>query len=278
MRCYLQRGKIVHRKNTEQFSEVRQVKKKICLLLCVLIASLSFAGCSGKESTVKYDKEALKQYSEIIIASFSEYGTDMYDVLETSSDFYLEYTMMSTGLPVEGENFLGMVAAWEAAIDECGDYVGHGAFEVEVKNDGAVVTTTAEFEEREAEISFAFNENSYMESMDVSAKYNVGEILTKAGLNTVLGMGVVFAVLIFLAFLIAGLKYIPVLLKLFEKKEETVAVEETPVAAATEPVEELSDDLELVAVITAAIAAQEGTSTDGFVVRSIRRRPSNNWN
>ena len=41
--------------------------------------------------------------------------------------------------------------------------------------------------------------------------------------------------------------------------------------------EEMTDDLELIAVITAAIAAGEGTSTDGFVVRSIRRRTSNNW-
>ena len=36
--------------------------------------------------------------------------------------------------------------------------------------------------------------------------------------------------------------------------------------------EQLTDDTELVAVIAAAIAAYEGTSTDGFVVRSIRRR------
>ena len=37
--------------------------------------------------------------------------------------------------------------------------------------------------------------------------------------------------------------------------------------------EEQSDDLELVAVIAAAIAASEGAaSTDGYVVRSIRRR------
>ena len=31
------------------------------------------------------------------------------------------------------------------------------------------------------------------------------------------------------------------------------------------------DDLELIAVITAAIAASENTSTDGLVVRSIRK-------
>ena len=56
-----------------------------------------------------------------------------------------------------------------------------------------------------------------------------------------------------------------------------------PAAAPAPVVEEVvtvdeTDDLELIAVITAAIAAQEGTSTDGFVVRSIRRRPSNKWN
>ena len=44
------------------------------------------------------------------------------------------------------------------------------------------------------------------------------------------------------------------------------------------PVEEdLTDDLELVAVITAAIAASENTSADGLVVRSIRRAPGNKW-
>ena len=38
-----------------------------------------------------------------------------------------------------------------------------------------------------------------------------------------------------------------------------------------------ADDLQLIAVITAAIAAAEGTSTDGFVVRSIKRRSNNKW-
>jgi predicted house-cleaning noncanonical NTP pyrophosphatase (MazG superfamily) len=53
-----------------------------------------------------------------------------------------------------------------------------------------------------------------------------------------------------------------------------VAVEE---AAQEEETEELSDDLELVAVITAAIAASEGTSADGLVVRSIKRARNSQW-
>ena len=60
-----------------------------------------------------------------------------------------------------------------------------------------------------------------------------------------------------------------------EKEAALRAVEnpvETVVAPAETVEEQLTDDTELVAVIAAAIAAYEGTSTDGFVVRSIRRR------
>ena len=65
------------------------------------------------------------------------------------------------------------------------------------------------------------------------------------------------------------------------RKKPQAAVKEA--AAATEEAKEEApasgetEDLELIAVISAAIAAAEGTSEDGFVVRSIRRRPSNNW-
>lgn len=48
-------------------------------------------------------------------------------------------------------------------------------------------------------------------------------------------------------------------------------------APAAEEEEELVDNLELVAVITAAIAASEGSSPSGLVVRSIRRAPAGKW-
>ena len=118
-----------------------------------------------------------------------------------------------------------------------------------------------------------------MESMDVSAHYSTGEILKKAGLNTVLGMGTVFVVLIFISFIIYLLGYIPKLQeKLANKDKKVEEKKEAPVQAAPAPAAAAEDDAELVAVIAAAIAAAEGTSTDGFVVRSIKRRKSNRWN
>ena len=55
-------------------------------------------------------------------------------------------------------------------------------------------------------------------------------------------------------------------------KEDKLKALDNAVAQIIEN-EEQSDNLELVAVIAAAIAASEGAaSTDGYVVRSIRRR------
>jgi len=256
------------------------VKKRLSLLLCALMMILSLVGCSAKsDEGAEYNTAQMQEMSEFIITTFASMSSEDFAQFEALSDYQLNYTMMQSGLMIDGQDFLGLIASWEAAEVECGEYLGHGEYEVEVKSDSIVLSTLAQYEEREAVISFSFNEKAFMESMDVSAKFSTGEILTKAGLNTLLGMGTVFAVLIFLAFLISLLKYIPMLLDKLSKKPEAPVKEEPKTSpVVSEPVAEETDDLELIAVITAAIAAQEGTSTDGFVVRSIRRRPSNHWN
>ena len=96
-----------------------------------------------------------------------------------------------------------------------------------------------------------------------------------------LGMGTVFVVLIFISLIISLFRFIPAIENAFkrkpaaEMKKESVPAKEP---AAKEAQVSETDDTELIAVISAAIAAAEGTSTDGFIVRSIRRRPSNKWN
>ena len=60
--------------------------------------------------------------------------------------------------------------------------------------------------------------------------------------------------------------------KLVLKSMEGIKLNEGRYSKEDSLVDFMSDDTELVAVIAAAIAAYEGTSTDGFVVRSIRRR------
>ena len=253
------------------------MKKKISVLVFVIMAALCFTGCSAKKNEAEVDVATMQETAEVIISSFAAMADADFEQYMDLSEYQLNYVMMNSGLRIEAESFLAMIKSWQAGEDECGAYVSHGEYKVDVKGDEIVVSTEAEYEDRKATLSFTFSEDSYLESMDVSAKFGIGEILTKAGLNTLLGMGTVFAVLIFLAFLISLMQYIPVLMELFEKKNKKVEVKEVAQTEAVVETEEMTDDLELIAVITAAIAAQEGTSTDGFVVRSIRRRTSNNW-
>ncbi|MFR5602200.1 MAG: OadG family protein [Lachnospiraceae bacterium] len=92
-------------------------------------------------------------------------------------------------------------------------------------------------------------------------------------------MGTVFLVLIFISLIIGSLKYVNAA-GANTKPEAAPAAAPAPVAAApvaAVPANNLMNDLELVAVITAAIAASTGTSADGLVVRSIKRKSGSTW-
>lgn len=110
---------------------------------------------------------------------------------------------------------------------------------------------------------------------------SMAETLSKAGINTIICVSVVFCVLIFISLVISLFQFIPkaeaAIANRKAKKAEEKVIGEKAIEAAVSQIEAneteaLTDDLELVAVIAAAIAASNGaTSTDGFVVRSIRK-------
>lgn len=104
------------------------------------------------------------------------------------------------------------------------------------------------------------------------------QLFTTALLNTLIGMGTVFIVLIFISLIISFFKFVPEIEKKLKKREEKkdpkVSEEVPQIIRDVEEEEELVGDEELVAVITAAIMAYHaGTSSskDRLVVRSIRR-------
>lgn len=255
------------------------MKKRLSILGIVLVLVLSLAGCGSKSAEVVYDQQAMEQYADAIIMNFSNMQEEGLDSFHDMSDLQLNLMLMQSGLPVEGEEFLSMVDAWKAGVKECGEFLGHGEYELEETNEGATLSTAIECADRTGTIEFVFDKKMNMESITINADYALNEILTKAGLNTLLGMGTVFVVLIFISFIISLFKYIPAIEAKFKKKktQDTPAPKAAPVAVPAEEVS-VSDDSELVAAIAAAIAAYEGTSTDGFVVRSIKRRKSNKWN
>ena len=95
------------------------------------------------------------------------------------------------------------------------------------------------------------------------------ELIGQGLAYTVMGICIVFLILIIIMFVIKAMA----LFSAPEKKEE--AVPAPIVEAAAEPEE---DSLELIAVITAAVAAAMGTSTASIQVRSYKKLDGGAWN
>lgn len=257
------------------------MKKKISLVVAVLVLVLGLAGC-GNTKTVSYDKDTLSQSCDSVF-SIIESGSITSDQITDMSDWNQGYLMAQfesqTGVKMEADSFATALEGWKASLEECGDYESHEDYEFKATSTGVTVTAPATFSDRTADLEFVFDENMTLDSFTVNAHYGMSEILEKAGLNTLLGMGTVFVMLIFMSFIISLIKYVPALLNGTSKKKKEEAPKAAPAPAPAAAVEEEEvDDTELIAVIAAAIAAAEGTSTDGFVVRSIKRRKSNKWN
>ena len=184
------------------------MKKKISLLGLILILVFSFSGCGKSDDTVEYDQEQLEQYADFIVQNFSMMGEADFQNFSDMSDLELEMTLLQAGVPVTGENFLTMMGAWDAGEQECGEFVGlKDGYTMETTNEGALLTVEGDFAERDGALEFAFDKKGNIESLTIGAHYSTAEILKKAGLNTILGMGTVFVVLIFISFIISLFKF-----------------------------------------------------------------------
>ncbi len=183
--------------------------------------------------------------------------------------------------------------------------------------DNYTCTVYAEYANRNLEFKIYYTYDSATQglmptAMSFTPEYTLGEKIQKAFMNMVMGMGLVFVILIFLSLLISCFRFISVAQGRFKKEEsripegtgasvahaDTAVVRRSsapkPAAAqpdispdevlipgkdiAEEPIMgEVPDDLELVAVIAAAIAASENIPADGLRVRSIRRVSGSKW-
>lgn len=236
-------------------------KKMSSFLTAVLCAaSLTMAGATVVCAEEEID-EAVKTQLLMTAEGLTE---TIIPLSDEQIDSYME----------SGDEFtMGAMEAWEGSKEEVGEKSEKqddaGKTEVEFVDDQYTVTVPVLFEKADANFVYVFDKNGMPMSMSVDVKYPMGVTLQRAGLNTLMGIGTVFIMLIFLSFIIYLFKFVPVLFG--EKKEKKEEAKAPAAVVAAAPVQEETDDTELIAVISAAIAASEGTTTDGFVVRSIRK-------
>lgn len=115
----------------------------------------------------------------------------------------------------------------------------------------------------------------YSESLLTGRGVTLGEALAAGGETTVIGLAIVFAVLIILMIVLMLFKLI------FYRKPKTqsAAPKQEVSSDKAVPAEEV-DEGELIAVLTAAVAASLNTSTYNLRIKSYRRTDNNMpaWN
>lgn len=174
--------------------------------------------------------------------------------------------------------------SWKNTLRETGYLEGIAQVDIFRAEGGYIAHVHAAAQKRELEISVQFDQKSMeIRSISFNPVYSLKENLKRAAMNTALGMGTVFIVLIMISLLIGGFRYINRIENRLRYEKPQKEGEAKPEGEAlgiagteqTKDEEEIDPnwELELVAVLTAAIAAYTGESTEGLRVKSIRREP-----
>ena len=242
--------------------------KKLLAILGVITCMVGLCACGQEETADTSAYEGLLATCESMIDAMGE-------IVEMGPAAVEQYTVD----PV----FYAGLQSLQSAMEDIGEFQGTNGSTVSEKKDEVIVEVNIIGSKHNAVAEFVLSDTLVeCYSITTNVTYSFGELMTKAFLNTVIGMGTVFVVLIFISLIISCFGLFS---KVGGKKQEKVSETTSEKVAAADPVvaqiaekEELAGDTELVAVIAAAIAAYEGSgSTDGFVVRSIRKSNKSKW-
>lgn len=257
--------------------------KKFLSLVCMITCIFGLTACGSEETYTDYEQRkmdtAIQIATQYVIPSLENFEDEA--ALESFSEYTADevayMVQENVGITVDGYAYKTAIESFNSAKKSIGGITAVGDAEATIDDDQIIVhvDVTGAKQNAQAEVIFTNDMFLSMESAALNPVESMGGLMTKAALNTLIGMGTVFVMLIMISLIISLFNFIPKIQATFSKKDKEEAKNAgidkavTQIAAQEEPE---ADDTELVAVIAAAIAASEGAvSTDGFVVRSIRK-------
>ncbi len=264
------------------------MKKKFLALICMITCIFGLTACGSEETLTEYEQQKLEVAKQLATTNVVPMFADFMD--DENAKLYDEYTLdeiaylfnSQYSMNVDGYAVVKAIDSFHSAKKDVGEIQSIDSADAEIDGKQIIVQVevTGTKKSAAAEVIFSNDRFFTMESASLNPKASMGELMGKAALNTLIGMGTVFVVLILISLIISCFGFIPkIQAKAAARKEAKKAAKSDGIdnavaqITAQEEVTEETDDLELVAVIAAAVAAYEGSaSTDGFVVRSIRRR------
>ncbi|MBQ9984458.1 MAG: OadG family protein [Lachnospiraceae bacterium] len=288
--------------------------KKIVLMFSMIAVLFTMTGCSDGQEHVDFEYSETSIISDTILQSYElQNVNDAYRALLANSEeedaeilltavnnfdtavdecgTFVGYRLTDgTDMKVDfntmdNETYNVLLANVESTVEENGNTVVVNVTAIHEKCD--VIYTFVYERNPEADYMYQLYQqqvsNYKIKEVTVAQDYSLAEKMEKAAYNTLMGMGTVFIVLIFISVIIAQFEKLNKISTAFSawwdnlknKKTAEEAVEDvaTPVTVASVAASAPMDDSQLVAVITAAVVAASTANggTDKLIVRSIRK-------
>lgn len=185
-------------------------------MVCVLALTLAMSVCAFAADTVTEDEIAnYKSAAETLISQIAGFSDEEIENYLAQDDAFTTATMES----------------WKSVKDELGAYSSIVSQDVEKDGDVVTISTVAQFEKAKADVVLMLDLGQQMyTSMTYSVQYSLAANMQRAGMNTLMGIGIVFLMLVFLSFVIGLFKYIEKFQNVGKKKaaEEAPKAEEAP--------------------------------------------------
>lgn len=212
--------------------------KSLLAMVCVLALTLAMSVCAFAADTVTEDEAAnYKSAAETLISQIAGFSDEEIENYLAQDDAFTTATMES----------------WKSVKDELGAYSSIVSQDVEKDGDVVTISTVAQFEKAKADVVLMLDLGQQMyTSMTYSVQYSLAANMQRAGMNTQMGIGIVFLMLLFLSFVIGLFKYIEKFQNVGKKKACRGSTESrrgtcTGNRQSEAADEDFADDLELVA-------------------------------
>lgn len=271
---------------------MKHLKKILLVFLSVVMACLVMTGCSKTPSQEEAENKAAIEAADI--KSVQSFTDQQFAKQLVNADYEDFQARVDSGEVIISRTFDNDLAQrWKTFTEKHGKIQKAEVIETSKIDTGYTckMVLTGEDSKMMA-ITVTYDKSCYpistmLEDYTDDTTKTVGTKLGEAGTNIIIGLSIVFLILIFLSIIISLFKYIgapgsrkpAAAEKAVRQSAVSTPVSTVPASASRTAEVPLKGNEELIAVITAAIAASEGTGTDpkGYVVRSIRRLNSNKW-
>ena len=233
--------------------------KKLLLVLGMLTCMLGLTACGTAKtnsSDIDISEEDAATYGDQIVDSLNQIVVgNLQD--QFSSDATVKAALES----------------WSTAAEEMGTYQSIESHNVKVEADRVVIDVGVIGSKKHAVVEIILDDQLALKSITTNVTYSPIDYIKKYGV--VIAVGLVLIIVL----VIVGIRLIPKRKASKLEEEANGSLKQDGLHASVDNTiaqiarkEELLDDLELVAVITAAIAAyQSSTVIEGFAARSIKR-------